>query len=137
MKAAIYHLQTIIGLLLLLMCAGLSHAQTEVTGAIAGTVKDSSGAMLTDASVAATNIATQVTDQATTNTVGLYRFPSLLPGTYSITVTKDGFEKYIIEDLRVEAGTVVPLDIKVTIGAATSTVTVTGRHLFFRRTPLM
>src|SRR5580698_7526098 len=127
MKAAIYHLQTIIGLLLLLMCAGLSHAQTEVTGAIAGTVKDSSGAMLTDASVAATNIATQVTDQATTNTVGLYRFPSLLPGTYSITVTKDGFEKYIIEDLRVEAGTVVPLDIKLTIGAATSTVTVTGQ----------
>ncbi len=83
--------------------------------------------MLTDASVAATNIATHVTDQATTNTVGLYRFPSLLPGTYSITVTKAGFEKYIREALTVEAGTAAPLDITLTIGAATSTVTVTGQ----------
>ena len=94
MKAAIYRLQTLIGLLLL-MCAGLSHAQTSVTGAIAGSVKDSSGAVLTDATVEATNTDTQVTDQSHHQHVGLYRFPSLLPGTYSITVTKAGFEKFI------------------------------------------
>jgi len=126
MKAAIYRLQTLIGLLLLI-CAGLSHAQTAVTGAITGSVRDPSGAMLADASVEATNTNTLVSDQSTTNNVGLYRFPSLLPGTYSITVTKAGFEKYLLEHVTVAAGTAVPLDITLTVGAATSTVTVTGQ----------
>ena len=83
--------------------------------------------MLTDATVEATNTDTQVTDQTTTNIVGLYRFPSLLPGTYSITVTKAGFEKFIRENITVEAGTAVPIDVALTVGAATSTVTVTGQ----------
>jgi len=126
MKAAIYRLQTLIGLLLLI-CAGLSHAQTAVTGAITGSVRDASGAMLADASVEATNTNTLVTDQTTTNKVGLYRFPSLLPGTYSITVTKAGFEKYLLEHVTVAAGTADPLDITLTVGAATSTITVTGQ----------
>ena len=67
-----------------------------------------------------------MTGQTTTNLVGLYRFPSLLPGTYSITVTKAGFEKLIRDKITVEAGTAVPLDLALTVGEATSTVTVTG-----------
>ena len=90
MKVAIYRLQILIGVLLL-VCAGWLHAQTAVTGAVTGFVKDSSGAVLTDATVEATNTNTQVTDQTTSNAAGLYRFPSLLPGTYSITITKTGF----------------------------------------------
>lgn len=126
MKAAIYRLQTLIGLLLLI-CAGAAHAQTAVTGAVTGSVRDPSGAMLADASVEVTNTNTLVSDQSTTNHAGLYRFPSLLPGTYSITVTKAGFEKYILEHVAVAAGTAVPLDITLTVGAATSTVIVTGQ----------
>jgi len=125
MNTAIHRLQIFIGVLLL-VCAGSLHAQTAVTGAIAGYVKDSSGAVLTDATVEATNTNTQVTDRTTTNPVGLYRFPSLLPGTYTITITKSGFEKYIRQDVTVEAGTAIPEDATVTIGASTATVIVTG-----------
>ena len=125
MRAAIYRLQTLVGVVLI--CAGALHAQTAVTGAITGYVKDPSGAVLTDAEVVVTNTATQVSDQATTNNSGLYRFPSLLPGTYSVSVTKAGFEKYIQEAVTVEAGTAVSIDIKLTVGASTATVTVTGQ----------
>ncbi len=126
MNASVNRLVVLIAVLFL-VSVGTLHAQTAVTGAITGYVKDPSGAVLTDASVEATNTATAVTDQTTTNLVGLYRFPSLLPGTYSITVTKAGFEKYVRQDVTVEAGTAVPIDATLTIGAATATVTVTGR----------
>ena len=63
MKAALNRLQTLIGVLLLI-CAGSLHAQTAVTGAITGYVKDPSGAVLTDATVEATNTNTQVADQS-------------------------------------------------------------------------
>jgi len=125
MKLAIYRLQTLIGVFLLIY-AGSLPAQTAVTGAITGYVKDPSGAVLPDATVEATNANTHVTGQTTANLVGLYRFPSLLPGTYSITVTKTGFEKLIREQITVEAGTAVNIDVALTVGAATSTVTVTG-----------
>ena len=125
MKSGIYRLQTLIGVLLLIYAVSLP-AQTAVTGAITGYVKDPSGAVLADATVDATNTNTHVTGQTTTNLVGLYRFPSLLPGTYSITVTKAGFEKLIRDKITVEAGTAVPLDLALTVGEATSTVTVTG-----------
>jgi len=126
MNSPVYRIAVLMSVLLL-VCIGTMHAQTAVTGAITGYVKDPSGAVLTDASVEATNTATAVTDQTTTNLVGLYRFPSLLPGTYSITVTKAGFEKYVRQDVTVEAGTAVPIDVPLTIGAATATVTVTGQ----------
>ncbi len=102
MKASVYRIAVLIAVLIL-ASVGTLHAQTAVTGAVTGYVKDPSGAVLTDASVEATNLATSVTDRTTTNLVGLYRFAGLLPGTYSITVTKTGFEKYIRESVTVEA----------------------------------
>jgi len=125
MTSPVYRVAVVMAVLSL-VCIGTMHAQTAVTGAITGYVKDPSGAVLTDASVEATNTATDVTDQTTTNLVGLYRFASLLPGTYLITVTKAGFEKLIRENITVEAGTAIPVDVALTVGAATSTVTVTG-----------
>ena len=126
MNAPVYRIVVLIAVLWLVYIGAL-HAQTAVTGAITGYVKDSSGAVLTGATVEATNTATGVTDQTVTNLVGLYRFASVLPGTYSITVTTAGFERFIRQDVTVDAGTVVPIDVQLTIGAATATVTVTGQ----------
>ena len=125
MKASIYRLQILIAVLLLI-CVSSLHAQTAVTGAVTGYVKDSSGAVLTGATVEATNTNTQVVDRTTTNLAGLYRFPSLLPGTYTIIVTKTGFAKYIRQNVTVEAGTALPVDATVAIGASAATITVTG-----------
>ena len=112
MNSPVYRFVVLIAVLSL-VCIGTLHAQTAVTGAITGYVKDPSGAVLTEATVEATNTATGVTDQTVTNLAGLYRFPSVLPGTYSITVTKAGFEKFIRQDVTVDAGTAVPIDVNV------------------------
>ncbi len=81
----------------LLMLAGLvllgqreSFGQTA--GTITGEVKDSSGAMVTGATVTLTDQATNATRVATTNTDGLFVFPTLVPGKYSLQVKMSGFK---------------------------------------------
>jgi len=105
---------------------GILEAQTAVTGAINGSVRDPANAVVSGASVEATNTATGVSDQALTNSAGLYRFPSVLPGVYSITIKKEGFEQYTKQDINIQAGTVVPLDVVLPVGSTSTTVTVSG-----------
>ena len=125
MNTALYRFA---GLLALLSFAsiGILEAQTAVTGAINGSVRDPANAVVTGASVEATNTATGVSDQTLTNSAGLYRFPSVLPGVYSITIKKEGFEQYTRQDINIQAGTVVPLDVMLPVGSTSATVTVSG-----------
>src|SRR5580658_2927079 len=61
-------------------------------GRVSGTVKDASGAVVADASVDVTNIATGVHQRVTTNGSGFYSFPELAVGRYSIAIRKIGFK---------------------------------------------
>lgn len=126
MNAAVYRLAVLIAVLSPI-CVGMLEAQTAVTGAIAGSVTDPSNAAVSGATVVATNTATGVSDQILTNPSGLYRFPSVVPGIYTISVKKDGFQQFIKEGITVEAGTVVPIDVTLPVGATTSTVIVSGQ----------
>src|SRR5580700_6921907 len=76
-------------LLLLSVFATLTFAQTA--GQITGEVRDSSGALVPDAAVTATNAATQVSRSTVTNKEGAYSFPDLSPGIYSVRVAAKGF----------------------------------------------
>ena len=71
--------------LLLVFTTAPAPAQTE-TGQIAGTVVDPSGAVVPNAKVTLTAVATGVKRTAETNTAGLYVFPSLVPGEYEVKV---------------------------------------------------
>jgi outer membrane receptor protein involved in Fe transport len=102
------------------------HAQTAVTGAITGYVSDSSGNAVPEATVDATEAATGVSSQNVTNSSGIYRFDSLLPGVYSITVSKPGFQQVARKAIRVDAGMSVRIDAGLQVGSTTSTVVVTG-----------
>ena len=62
-----------------------------LTGALGGRVTDPSGAVVPRASVVVRNLATGVQQFAETNHAGLYRFPVLTPGSYSITASLEGF----------------------------------------------
>jgi hypothetical protein len=62
-----------------------------LTGSLSGRVTDQSGAVVPGASVVAQNLATGVKQSAETNHAGLYRFPVLMPGSYSITASLKGF----------------------------------------------
>jgi Carboxypeptidase regulatory-like domain/TonB dependent receptor len=103
-----------------------SHAQTAVTGAITGYVSDSSGNAVPGATVEATEAATSVTTQSVSNNSGIYRFDSLLPGSYSITVSKPAFRQFVRQAIQVDAGMSVRIDAGLQVGATASTVVVTG-----------
>ena len=89
MNSAPYRFLTLIAILTL-AGSGALFAQTAVTGGIEGNVTDPSGAAVSGAAVEATNVADSVVRQTVTNADGAYRFPSLIPGTYSVTVKKTG-----------------------------------------------
>ncbi|MGC1903018.1 MAG: TonB-dependent receptor [Candidatus Acidiferrum sp.] len=108
---------------LLLVTAGAAWAQ--FSGNIQGTVTDPSGAAVAQAHVILLNVTTQLSESTTTDASGDYRFLSLGPGTYKITVEASGFSK---SDTSVVLANnqilTVPLAVKV--GSATDTVTVTS-----------
>ncbi len=126
MNATLYRL-ALLAAILPFACANALYAQTEVTGAISGLVKDSSGAVVAQAGVTATNTATGVSDQTVTNAAGLYRFASVVPGLYSINVSKSGFEQFKRTEITVDAGTAVGIDVNLSVGSISDSVTVSGQ----------
>jgi outer membrane receptor protein involved in Fe transport len=125
MNSVLYRFLTLLAVLSLLSI-GTLQAQTAVTGGIEGNVTDTSGAAVSGATVEATNIADSVTRNTVTNNDGAYRFPSLIPGTYTITVKKAGFAQFTRDATRIDAGIAVRIDAKLPIGTATAKVVVTG-----------
>jgi hypothetical protein len=103
--------------------AAPSHAQ--FSGNILGTVQDPSGAAVTKAKVQLLNLATQVSQTTTTDDAGNYRFVSLAPGNYKITVEAPGFEKAeATVTLLTEQNLNLPIPLKV--GQVTEAVNVTS-----------
>jgi hypothetical protein len=101
-------------------------AQTAGEGAIRGTVADPSGAVVSGATVTAINTASGTHYSRTTSSDGLYVISPVLPGKYTVTVTASGFQSFKQENLTVNALTVTPLDIQLTLGSQTQQVTVTA-----------
>ena len=73
--------------------AVVSLGQTAGTGAISGTINDSSGAVVGGASVKAIEVATGETRKAVSADNGTYMLPLLKPGTYRVEVVKSGFKQ--------------------------------------------
>ena len=125
MNSAACRLWTLVAALSL-FSIGTLYGQTAVTGGIEGNVTDPSGAAISGASVEATNVADSVTRQTLTNADGAYRFPSLIPGTYSVMIKKEGFATFAREATRIDAGILYRVDAKLPVGTATSKVEVTS-----------
>ena len=104
--------------------AALAGAQTGV-GQIQGTVADASRAVVPSAAVLLENIHTDTRLQTTSNEVGLYVFPSLVPGDYRITVTVAGMQKWE-GNVTLVAGQRAVVDASLEVGRATEQVTVAG-----------
>ncbi len=112
-----------IAVLLLLLSAPLTHAQT--TAQLTGTVQDSSGAMIPGAEVTLTDQATGIKRVVQTNHQGLYAFPSLVPGTYSVKVSAKSFQSREVTGITLHAGDVIAVPTtSLTVGATDTTVTV-------------
>lgn len=99
----------------------------STTGSITGTVKDSEGAPVADASVKVTNPATNLSRTISTNSIGVFSVPQLPPGTYTVTVEKTGFKKLEKSGIVLNATDLVNAgDFTLDVGAVTETVTVTA-----------
>src|SRR3954469_10185936 len=114
-------LEVILGLLILLV--GISHAQ--FTSNVQGVVQDPSGAVVPKATVTLVNTGTQVTRSAETDVNGNYRFLSLAPGAYKITVEASGYSKSESDiTLLTEQNLNVPITLRV--GATTESINVSS-----------
>src|ERR1043165_2203397 len=67
---------------------------------VSGTISDPSGALLPGVSVTATNNATSVVTTVLSNETGVYTLPSLLPGTYKVTASLQGFQTQTRTDVQ-------------------------------------
>jgi hypothetical protein len=115
----------LLAFLLLMMAPAL---QAQFGGSLTGTVTDQSGAVIPGATVKLANPATQATKTATTNDTGFYTFNELAPGNYTVTVTASGFKAQDFTNVAVTAEQPRGLDVKMTAGGASETVTVNGNQ---------
>jgi len=124
-KPRLVKLFACLGVLLLLVAVGSALAQ-ETTGGIQGTVKDASGAIVPGARIAISGNALVGGKELETDSSGYYRFANLPPGTYTITATAKGFKTFKREGFVLEVGHIPTSDIILEIGAASTTVEVSG-----------
>lgn len=115
-----------IALCTLLLCASFSANAQVVTGDILGTITDPSGAVIAQAKIVITNTGTREAHELTSNSAGEYIQTALPSGYYSITVTAQGFKTAGVTGLKLDAGSLLRQNVKVTIGATNQRVEVTG-----------
>ena len=111
---------------LLAACCGPVFAQAVNSGEIRGTVTDPSGAVVPGVTVAILNTQTGVTTDVVTNDAGIYDALSILPGNYTLTFSKDGFNKLVRQgiDLRIQ---VITVNAQLAVGAMSQTVEVNAQ----------
>ena len=108
---------------LILALASGAYAQ-EFRATIKGTVGDTSQAALPGATVTVQNQDTNELATAVTNNEGAYTIPFLRPGTYTLTVEMDGFQKNTRTNLRLSVGETATINVQLGVGGVTETVNV-------------
>jgi hypothetical protein len=98
----------------------------RTTGAIVGTVIDSSGGVLPGVAVALEGAAVFGRPATVTSTAGTFRFPDLPPGGYSLTFTLAGFSTLQQKDIVVAVGNTVEITVTLTVSQVQETISVTG-----------
>lgn len=109
--------------LAVLVVAGTTWGQ-EVRASLTGTITDSTGAAVANAAVNATNLATNSVTSTRSNESGSFLTPYLAPGQYEMTVEAAGFKKFVRQNIILQAGDRVRLDVSLEVGEVTTSVTV-------------
>ncbi len=109
----------------LFCCEVLAYGQAG-RGELTGEVRDPSGEVIAGARVVASMVLTEESYTAITNAAGVYTFPNLKPGVYSVDFEAKGFKTFVREGLGLATGQSVRLDAKLAVGSAHDTITVRG-----------
>jgi len=120
-------------LILLLNCAFLTGQNVVLMGALGGRITDQSGAAIPRASVMIENLATGVQQSFETDRAGVYRFPVLTPGTYTVTARLKGFRdtQALVQVL---VGNTTSQDFRLQVGTNSDKIVVTGQGPLLRPT---
>ena len=95
-------------------------------GSIKGYIRDATGAQVPNASVQLKNQQTNATQDAKSDSTGLYQFLDLAPGMYSISAETAGFRQALVKSVTVLVDQIVSVDIKLEVGQITEVVEVDG-----------
>jgi hypothetical protein len=113
----------------LLAVCSLSTATAQENATITGVVEDASGAAVPKASVALTNAGTGEVRKTVSNGAGLYSFPDLHIGSYTLTVSASGFKQFTKTQIQVTVAAAMKEDVALSVGAAEQQVTVEANTL--------
>ena len=101
-------------------------AQLSTRATITGTVSDSTGAVVPDATVTFTDEGTKVAIKTESNKDGSYNSPGLAVSTYTVSISKTGFKTYTVTGIELHPTEVVQVNGTLPVGSASDTVTVQG-----------
>ena len=110
---------------LALLVGGHKVSAQEVRASITGIVQDASGAAVSGAKVAVTNLQQNTTVETVSNASGNYVTPLLQPGEYRMTVTFPGFSQYVRPSIVLQMQDRARVDVQLVLGEITESVTVT------------
>ena len=105
------------------------NSQTAGTANIQGTVTDATGALIQNATVTITENATGVQHKTTTGEDGLYSFPNVSIGTYTLSISAPGFKRYSQAGIVLEVGSNIGINVSMTIGETSQSVQVQANGL--------
>ena len=108
----------------LLAVASPRVAAQELYGSVVGTVQDGSGGRIPGATVTVVNRDTNLTLTAVTNETGSYTFQNVLPGTYDVKVSLQGFKAFVQANVPVAAGSISRVDARLQVGQLSESITV-------------
>src|SRR4030095_12469893 len=116
-----------ISLVVVILGSTVLPRSASAQSAIAGVVRDSSGAVLPGVTIEATSPALiERTRSATSNESGQYRVVDLRPGMYTVTFTLPGFSTVVREGIVLEAQFTATLNVELRVGGVAETITVSG-----------
>jgi len=114
-------------MLLVLAIWGTTQAYGQVAGAmLSGTVDDTSGAAIPQAQVSIKNTSTGITTLVTVNSDGFYTAPNLLPGSYAVSVSAQGFATAVETGVTLTVGAQQVLNFNLKVGVVTEKIEVVG-----------
>ena len=116
--------QSAVMLAFLVAAATLGLAQSTAT--LQGTVTDSSNAAVASAKILIHSNSTGIERTTTTDAAGSYLASGLPPDLYRIEISAGGFQKFVIQDLKLDVATTVTRNAQLTVGSVTQEVEVTG-----------
>ena len=116
----------VLAVLFVSMCGALAFAQSTTEGAIGGTVYDTSGAVVGGARIVIHNNGTNAEQSIKSDASGYYRVTGLQPGSYTVTITRDGFAPYKAEQVIVQVGSVTEISPKLAPAGSVETIDVTA-----------